>query len=193
MTIWGNHSATQYPDVFHAEVGGKPATEVVGDRGLAGEGVHPHRAAAGRGHHRGAGFVERGLGGQRRHRPRPRLDARHARRRLGVHGDPVRRLLRRARGADLVVPGHHRSAVATASWRASTSTSSPGPASTPRSPSWARSATPSRASACWAEAGGNRPGPVSGADGGRSHHAEAVQVVELAFDGGLPGRQVASK
>jgi malate dehydrogenase len=32
MTIWGNHSATQYPDVFHAEVGGKPAAEVVGDQ-----------------------------------------------------------------------------------------------------------------------------------------------------------------
>jgi malate dehydrogenase len=29
VTIWGNHSATQYPDVFHAEVGGKPATELV--------------------------------------------------------------------------------------------------------------------------------------------------------------------
>jgi len=25
MTIWGNHSATQYPDVFHAQVGGQPA------------------------------------------------------------------------------------------------------------------------------------------------------------------------
>ncbi|WP_183100170.1 malate dehydrogenase [Nocardioides pelophilus] len=31
MTIWGNHSATQYPDVFHAEIGGKNAAEVVGD------------------------------------------------------------------------------------------------------------------------------------------------------------------
>ena len=29
LTIWGNHSATQYPDVFHAEVGGKPAAEQV--------------------------------------------------------------------------------------------------------------------------------------------------------------------
>jgi malate dehydrogenase len=29
MTIWGNHSATQYPDVFHALVDGKPATEFV--------------------------------------------------------------------------------------------------------------------------------------------------------------------
>ena len=32
MTIWGNHSASQYPDVFHAEVGGRNAAEVVGDQ-----------------------------------------------------------------------------------------------------------------------------------------------------------------
>jgi malate dehydrogenase len=32
MTIWGNHSATQYPDVFHALVGGKNAAEVVNDQ-----------------------------------------------------------------------------------------------------------------------------------------------------------------
>jgi malate dehydrogenase len=32
MTIWGNHSATQYPDLFHAEVGGKIAAEVVGEQ-----------------------------------------------------------------------------------------------------------------------------------------------------------------
>jgi malate dehydrogenase len=32
MTIWGNHSATQYPDVFHAEVRGKNAAEVVNDQ-----------------------------------------------------------------------------------------------------------------------------------------------------------------
>ena len=31
MTIWGNHSATQYPDVFHAEVDGKPAFQAVGE------------------------------------------------------------------------------------------------------------------------------------------------------------------
>jgi malate dehydrogenase len=30
MTIWGNHSATQYPDVFHAEVDGAPAFAAVG-------------------------------------------------------------------------------------------------------------------------------------------------------------------
>ncbi|WP_040157599.1 malate dehydrogenase [Nigerium massiliense] len=29
MAIWGNHSATQYPDLFHCTVDGKPATELV--------------------------------------------------------------------------------------------------------------------------------------------------------------------
>ena len=32
LTIWGNHSATQYPDWSKATIGGKPAEEVVGDR-----------------------------------------------------------------------------------------------------------------------------------------------------------------
>ena len=32
MTIWGNHSATQYPDLFHAEVGGRNAAEAVNDQ-----------------------------------------------------------------------------------------------------------------------------------------------------------------
>ncbi|MET8431277.1 malate dehydrogenase [Streptomyces sp900116325] len=31
LTIWGNHSATQYPDIFHAEVAGKNAAELVND------------------------------------------------------------------------------------------------------------------------------------------------------------------
>ncbi len=31
LAIWGNHSATQYPDVFHAEVSGKNAAEVLND------------------------------------------------------------------------------------------------------------------------------------------------------------------
>ena len=29
MTIWGNHSATQYPDISHCTVGGKPAASLV--------------------------------------------------------------------------------------------------------------------------------------------------------------------
>ena len=31
VTIWGNHSATQYPDAFHAEINGQPAAKVIDD------------------------------------------------------------------------------------------------------------------------------------------------------------------
>lgn len=32
MTIWGNHSATQYPDIYHAQIGDRNATEVIDDQ-----------------------------------------------------------------------------------------------------------------------------------------------------------------
>ena len=76
-------------------------------RGLARGRLHPHGRQARRGHHRGARRVVGGLGGQRRHRPRARLGPRHRRRRLGLDGGPLRRLLRRAGGHHLVLPGHH--------------------------------------------------------------------------------------
>jgi malate dehydrogenase len=31
MTIWGNHSATQYPDFYNAKINGKPATQIITD------------------------------------------------------------------------------------------------------------------------------------------------------------------
>jgi malate dehydrogenase len=31
MTIWGNHSATQYPDFYNAKIDNRPADEVIGD------------------------------------------------------------------------------------------------------------------------------------------------------------------
>src|SRR6266849_2058763 len=31
MAIWGNHSATQFPDFYHTRIDGKPAVQVVGD------------------------------------------------------------------------------------------------------------------------------------------------------------------
>jgi len=37
MTIWGNHSATQYPDLLHAEVAGKNAAELVNQAWLENE------------------------------------------------------------------------------------------------------------------------------------------------------------
>jgi len=32
MTIWGNHSASQYPDLFHADVDGRNAAELINDQ-----------------------------------------------------------------------------------------------------------------------------------------------------------------
>jgi malate dehydrogenase len=32
VTIWGNHSATQFPDSFNARIDGKPAAQVINDR-----------------------------------------------------------------------------------------------------------------------------------------------------------------
>ncbi|VXB03739.1 malate dehydrogenase [Nocardioides sp. AX2bis] len=52
MTIWGNHSATQYPDIFHAEVGGRNAAEVVGDQAWLEEDFIPTVAK------RGAAIIE---------------------------------------------------------------------------------------------------------------------------------------
>ena len=43
MTIWGNHSASQYPDIFHAEIDGRNAAEVVADQHLADRRLHPDR------------------------------------------------------------------------------------------------------------------------------------------------------
>lgn len=37
LTIWGNHSATQYPDLFHASVAGKPAADLVEQSWLEGD------------------------------------------------------------------------------------------------------------------------------------------------------------
>lgn len=31
MNIWGNHSATQYPDFYNATIGGRPVVDVIGD------------------------------------------------------------------------------------------------------------------------------------------------------------------
>ena len=33
LAVWGNHSSTQFPDFYHATIGGRPAPEVIGDEG----------------------------------------------------------------------------------------------------------------------------------------------------------------
>jgi malate dehydrogenase len=39
--VWGNHSATQYPDIFHATLSERPAAEVLDDRGWLTEELIP--------------------------------------------------------------------------------------------------------------------------------------------------------
>ncbi len=34
LAIWGNHSASQYPDLFQARIGGRPALDLLAERGL---------------------------------------------------------------------------------------------------------------------------------------------------------------
>ena len=47
MTIWGNHSATQFPDYAHARIGGSPATDVITDTaGSRASSSRPCRSAA---------------------------------------------------------------------------------------------------------------------------------------------------
>ncbi|BFV58879.1 malate dehydrogenase [Kitasatospora sp. CMC57] len=52
LTIWGNHSATQYPDIFHALVNGKNAAEAVNDEKWLAETFIPTVAK------RGAAIIE---------------------------------------------------------------------------------------------------------------------------------------
>jgi malate dehydrogenase len=102
MAVWGNHSPTMYPDLFNAKVKGQRAWDAVGDESWVADEYIPRVGK--RGDHRGARRLLRRLGRQRRDRPRARLGERHRRRRLGLHGGPVRRLLRRRGGDHLLVP-----------------------------------------------------------------------------------------
>ena len=52
MTIWGNHSTTQYPDLFHCEVGGRNAYEAVNDHAWVADTFIPTVAK------RGAAIIE---------------------------------------------------------------------------------------------------------------------------------------
>ena len=147
MTIWGNHSATQYPDLFHAEVGGKNAAEVVDDQDWLENTFIPTVAK------RGAAIIEARGSSSAASAASATIDAARDWLHGTAEGDWVsmavalRRLLRRARGPDLLVPGHHLRTATGRSSRASRSTTSRAAGSTPPSPSSPRSATPSRSSA----------------------------------------------
>jgi malate dehydrogenase len=52
LTIWGNHSATQYPDIFHAEINGQNAAALINDEAWLAESFIPTVAK------RGAAIIE---------------------------------------------------------------------------------------------------------------------------------------
>ena len=86
MTIWGNHSATQYPDVFHAEIGGRNAAEVVNDQAWIEDSFIPTVAKRGAAIIDARGASSAASAASATVRRGPRLAARHRRRRLGLDG-----------------------------------------------------------------------------------------------------------
>ena len=85
MTIWGNHSTTQYPDLVNAKVKG----ERLGRgrrRGLDLDEYIPRVAKRGAAIIDARGASQRRLGGERGDRPHARLGARHPGGRLGLDG-----------------------------------------------------------------------------------------------------------
>ena len=105
LTIWGNHSATQYPDVLHAEVAGKPVADQVDEAWLRDEFI-PRVAK------RGAEIIEVRGASSAASAANAAIDHVFD----WVNGTPdgdwtsaaivVRRLLRRGRGRVLQLPGH---------------------------------------------------------------------------------------
>ena len=146
-TIWGNHSATQYPDIFaRRRSAASPAAEVVDDQAWLEDTFIPTVAK------RGAAIIEARGASSAASAANAAIDHVYS----WVNGTPdgdwtsaavvVRRLVRRARGPHLVVPGRLPRRRLGDRPGPGRSTTSPAAASTPRSPSSSRSATPSRAS-----------------------------------------------
>ena len=108
MTIWGNHSTTQYPDLFHAEVGGQQRLRGRRRPRVGRRHVHPDRAK------RGAAIIEARGASSAASAANAAVD--HVRSwALGTPdgdwvsmGIPTRRQLRRARGDHLQLPVHLR-------------------------------------------------------------------------------------
>ena len=129
----GQPLATQYPDLVNAKVDGESAWDAVDDEAWIADEFIPTGRQARRRDHRGARRLQRRLGRQRGDRPRPRLGARHAGRRLGLDGRARRRLLRDRRGDRLRLPVHLQRRRVVRSSRASRSPTSRASGSTPAS------------------------------------------------------------
>jgi malate dehydrogenase len=141
MTIWGNHSTTQYPDLFHCEVDGFNAYEAVGDHAWVEETFIPTVAK------RGAAVIEARGASSAASAANAAID--HVR--DWVLGTPEGDWVSMAwcptaatacRTGSSLVPGHLPRAAAGRSSRVSRSTTSPGRGSTPAPPSSCRSGMP---------------------------------------------------
>ena len=106
MTIWGNHSATQYPDLFNALVRGQNAAELINDQEWLESTFLPTVQQRGSGRHRGARRQFGRKCRQRDDRAHAGLGPRDARGRLGVNVGPLRWLLSGPGGPDLLIPVH---------------------------------------------------------------------------------------
>ena len=95
MTIWGNHSSTQYPDFYNARIDGRPANEVIARRKMVEGRLHRHRATARRCRDQSAGPFFRRLSGECSCRYGLFAYYRHASERLAQRGGLFRRKLRR--------------------------------------------------------------------------------------------------
>ena len=84
MAIWGNHSATQYPDFYNARIDGRPAHEVIGDEQWLKNDFIATVQQRGAAVIKARGSFLRRLGRQRRHRHGRLPDQRHRQRTTGT-------------------------------------------------------------------------------------------------------------
>ena len=86
MTIWGNHSTTQYPDLVNARVGARPRGRRSTTRHGSRTSTSPRSQSAAPTIIEARGASSAASAANAAHRPRSRLGARHARGRLGLDG-----------------------------------------------------------------------------------------------------------
>ena len=107
MAIWGNHSITQYPDIFHATVNGQPALELVGGIDWVEKEFIPTVQQRGGAILDARGISSAGSAANAIGATIADLGAGHSRRRLDVDGCDFRRSLRDARWRLLLLPSYH--------------------------------------------------------------------------------------
>ncbi len=78
MTIWGNHSATQYPDFYNAKINGRAANEVIGDEEVAEGDIYSNSATTRRRDYQSARPLVGGVGRERGGRHGAFIDNRYA-------------------------------------------------------------------------------------------------------------------